>query len=98
MPDNRAHGARFLLQRQQTDRIMAGQNHHIWQNLAAPPFMVLPAIIPSLLRMILSCHDSVFLDLVAAWLLCVSLRVSAPLRLFFAAFSALILEIRGYFD
>ena len=35
---------------------------------------------------------------VAAWLLCVSLRVSAPLRLFFAASPALIREIRGYLD
>ena len=45
------------------DRIMAGQNHirqnHQWQNHAAPPLMVLPARILSLLRMILSGHDSV---------------------------------------
>src|ERR1017187_8597909 len=45
---------------------MAAQNH------GAPPFLVLPAKIPSLLRMILSCHDSVFLGLVAALPRCVS--------------------------
>jgi len=42
---------------------MAGQNHiwqnHQWQNHAAPPFIALPAMILSLLRMILSGHDSV---------------------------------------
>jgi hypothetical protein len=42
------------------DRIMAGHNH-IRQNHAAPPLMFLPARILSLLRMILSGHDSVSL-------------------------------------
>jgi hypothetical protein len=55
--------ARQSRNRMEKDRIMAGQNHigqnHQWQNPAAPPFMVLPAMILSLLRMILSGHDSV---------------------------------------
>ena len=33
---------------------MAGQNHHIWQNLAAPLFMVLPAM-----DSVFAPHDSV---------------------------------------
>jgi hypothetical protein len=44
---------------------IGGQNY-IWQNHAAPSFLVLPAMILSLLRMILSCHDSVFFPMVAA--------------------------------
>jgi hypothetical protein len=43
----------FLVLTRKTNRIMAGQNH------TAPPFMARPAMIPALLRMILSCHDSV---------------------------------------
>ena len=60
----------FFVQTQPTDKIMAGQNH------TGLPFKVLPATIPSLLHMILSCHDSVFVHLVAALPRC-ALCVSA---------------------
>jgi hypothetical protein len=47
--------ARQSRNQMEKDRIMAGQNH------TALPFKVLPAMIPSLLHMILSCYDSVCL-------------------------------------
>jgi hypothetical protein len=56
--ESASYTARQSRNRMEKDRIMAGQNHQ-WQNHAAPPFMVLPAMILSLLRMILSGHDSV---------------------------------------
>jgi hypothetical protein len=58
---------------------MSGQNH-IRQNHAAPPLMVLPASILSLLRMILSGHDSVGLRRLRTKAL--RLGALAPLRWF----------------
>jgi hypothetical protein len=43
-----------------------GRTESYWTDHAAPPLVVLPAIILSLFRMILSGHDSVFFQSVAA--------------------------------